>query len=306
MSVCNLCPRRCGVDRAAARGFCGAPDALRVSRVSRHKYEEPPISGTRGSGTVFFSGCSLGCLFCQNRELSRDCIGEDISPERLAEIFLMLRDSGVHNVNLVTPTHLTDRVCEALALVRPQLGIPVVWNSSGYELPETLALTRGLVDIYMPDFKYVSPLLAQRFSAAPDYAEYAEKSLRFMYEMLGPVVTDADGLMRRGILVRHLVLPGCRSDSVDVLRRVAETVPVGDILLGLMSQYTPDFYVPEPARGLTEAQDRALRRRVTTFEYETVRAEALRLGFDGFMQSPHSATTEFTPHFTEKLTIDLK
>lgn len=305
MTECTLCPRRCGVDRTAARGACGAPAALRVSRVSRHMYEEPPISGTRGSGTVFFSGCSLSCLFCQNRELSRDCLGEDVTPAELASLFLRLRDAGVHNVNLVTPTHYTDRICEALAMVKGELGIPVVWNCGGYELPETLELTRGLVDIYMPDFKYVSPELAEKFSAAPDYADRAAEALRFMVELLGPVELDGDGLMTRGVLVRHLVLPGCRRDSIAVLRKIAETVPVSEILLGLMSQYTPDFYVPEPARGLTAAEDRALSRRVTTYEYETVRAEALRLGFDGFMQSPHSATTAFTPHFTKKLTVDL-
>lgn len=305
MSVCTLCPHRCGADRALAPGVCGAPAALRVSRVSRHLFEEPPISGTRGSGTVFFSGCSLGCVFCQNRELSRGCIGEDLTPARLCELFFTLRDAGVHNVNLVTPTHYTDLICEALALARPTLGIPVVWNSSGYELPETLELTRGLVDIYLPDFKYVSPSLALKYSAAPDYADVAAAALRFMFDTLGPVVLDGDGLMTRGVLVRHLVLPGSRRDSIGVLNRIAQTVPVGDVLLGLMSQYTPDFYVPEPARGLTAAEDRALRRRVTTYEYESVRAEALRLGFDGFMQSPRSATTAFTPHFTEKLTVEL-
>lgn len=305
MSICTLCPRRCGADRAVGRGVCGAPAALRVSRVSRHLYEEPPISGTRGSGTVFFSGCSLSCVFCQNRELSRDCIGEDISPARLAGLFFRLRDAGVHNINLVTPTHYTDLICEALALAKPALGIPVVWNSGGYELPETLELTRGLVDIYLPDFKYVSPALSEKFSGAADYAAHAAEALKFMYGMLGPVCFGADGMMTRGVLVRHLVLPGCRRDSIDVLNTIAQTVPVSGILLGLMSQYTPDFYVPEPARELSAAEDKALRRRVTTFEYETVRAEALRLGFDGFMQSPQAATTAFTPHFTEKLTVEL-
>lgn len=301
---CELCPRRCGVDRITTMGFCGAPINLRVSRVSRHMYEEPSVSGKRGSGTVFFSGCSMKCVFCQNAEISRDCLGENISVDRLAELFLILNDSGVHNINLVTPTHYTDLICRALSSVKDQLAIPVIWNSSGYELPGTLEQLRGLVDIYMPDFKYFSPLIAARYSEAEDYAEYAAASLRFMYEMLGPVTFDGNkddsederGLLCRGILVRHLVLPGCRKDSQKVLNLIARTVPVSDILLGLMSQYTPDFY---------HGENKDLRRRVTTFEYETVRAEALRLGFDGYMQSPASATTAFTPPFTGKLTVTL-
>lgn len=302
--LCRLCPRACGADRRVSPGYCGAPDVLRVSRVSRHMYEEPSVSGKRGSGTVFFSGCSMGCVFCQNRELSRDCLGEDISPRRLAEIFLMLDASGVHNINLVTPTHYTDKICEALAMVKHRLTIPVAWNSSGYELPETIAMTEGLVDIYMPDFKYVSPELSEKFSDAPDYAEYAARSLAFMYKMLGDPVFDGNGadsgdprgLLKHGVLVRHLVLPGCRKDSIEVLRLVARTVPADKVLLGLMSQYTPDFY---------SGDVKDLRRRVTTFEYKSVRDEALRLGFDGYMQDPASATTAFTPAFTGKLTFDL-
>ncbi len=296
MSGCVLCPRRCGADREKGPGLCGAGNELTVSLVSRHMWEEPCISGTGGSGTVFFSGCSLKCVFCQNRELSRDCRGEKITPGRLSEIFLEIQDSGVHNINLVTPTHFTGLICESLAAVKSRLRIPVVWNSSGYELPATLELTRGLADIYMPDFKYVSPTLASEYSGAPDYAERAAESLKFMYEMLGPAVIADDGLMKRGILLRHLVLPGCRKDSIQVLRTVAETVSPEDIILGLMAQYTPDFYTGELKN---------LRRRVTTFEYESVRAEALRLGFNGYMQSPGAATAAFTPHFGDRLRIEL-
>ncbi len=296
MSGCMLCPRRCGADRTIMPGACGAGAAVRVSRVSRHMWEEPCISGTRGSGTVFFSGCSLRCVFCQNAPLSRECRGEDVSTGRLAELFLEIQASGAHNVNLVTPTHFTDGICEALSTVRDRLLIPVVWNSSGYELPGTLAMTRGLVDIYMPDIKYSDPHLAEEFSSAPDYPEYALKSLSFMYGMLGPAVIGPDGLMKRGILVRHLVLPGCRHDSIDALRGIAAAVPPGDVILSLMAQYTPSFY---------GGGDGRLRRRVTTFEYESVREEALRLGFGGYMQSPCSATEGFTPAFTDTLTVDL-
>jgi len=296
MNKCYLCPRRCGIDRSAGQGFCGAGDKLKVSRVSRHMWEEPCISGTRGSGTVFFSGCQMKCVFCQNRPLSFECIGEEISTERLSELFLELRDSGVHNINLVTPTHFTELICESLAAVRDELDIPVVWNSSGYERPSTLEMTQGLVDIYMPDYKYFSPEIAEKYSGCPDYAEYASASLDLMYSVLGRPAFDDDGLMKRGVLLRHLVLPGCRKDSVDVLREVASVVPADGIVLGLMAQYTPDFY---------EGDDAAMKRRVTTFEYESVKEEALRLGFDGYMQSPTAACTGFTPSFGDKLTVDL-
>lgn len=296
MSECRLCPRMCGVDRSATAGFCHAPAGLRVSRASRHMYEEPCISGTRGSGTVFFSGCNMRCVFCQNAPISCGCLGEDITVARLCGIFLTLRDAGVHNINLVTPTHYTDLIREALLSVRGSLGIPVVWNSSGYELPETLASLRGLVDIYMPDFKYISPVLSEKYSGAADYAERAAECVSFMYGMLGDAVLDGDGLMKSGLLIRHLVLPGCRADSALVLRRIAAAVPVQGVLLGLMSQYTPDFY---------PGDERNLKRRVTTFEYEAVLAEAERLGFRGYMQSPMSATTAFTPPFTGSLRVDL-
>ncbi len=294
--ICELCPHRCGVDRRQARGVCGAPEAIRVSRVSRHAYEEPCISGSRGSGTVFFSGCVLSCVFCQNKPISRGLIGEDISVRRLSELFLELQAAGVHNVNLVTPTQYTDRICESLAAVKGELHIPVVWNSGGYERPETLRLTRGLVDIYMPDFKYVSRELSLRYSGAEDYAERTAEAIAFMYEMLGRAVFDDEGIMRRGVLVRHLVLPDCRQDSAAVLRTLALLVPPADIVLGLMSQYTPSFYGGE---------EKNLRRRVTTFEYEYVRGVALELGFEGYMQSPMSATAEFTPKFTNELKIEL-
>ncbi len=294
--ICELCPHRCGVDRRQARGVCGAPETIRVSRVSRHAYEEPCISGSRGSGTVFFSGCVLSCVFCQNQPISRGIIGEDISVRRLSALFLELQEAGVHNVNLVTPTQYTDKICEALAAVKGELRIPVVWNSGGYERPETLRLTRGLVDIYMPDFKYVSRELSLRYSGAADYAERTAEAIAFMYEMLGRAVFDDDDIMRRGVLVRHLVLPACRRDSEAVLRRLAEIVPPSDIVLGLMSQYTPSFYM---------GGEKNLRRRVTTFEYESVRKVALELGFEGYMQSPMSATAEFTPKFTNDLKIEL-
>ncbi len=293
---CNICPRGCGVDRENAVGVCRSGAKAVVSRVSRHMFEEPAICGARGAGTVFFSGCNLGCVFCQNSIISRRSVGKEFNEAELAELFMTVAESGVSCLDLVTPTHFTPAVAAALALVKDKLKIPVVWNSGGYESRESLALLRGLVDVYLPDFKYYSPELAAKYSHAADYRERAEEALSFMYDMLGAARFDENGMMKKGIIVRHLVLPGCRNDSIACLRRLAEILPVKDIRLSLMSQYTPDFYA---------GNDKNLRRKVTTFEYESVRAEALRLGFEGYMQSPSSASAKYTPDFSDTFSIDL-
>lgn len=296
--ACFDCPRLCGARREAGPGFCGGGSpGVRVSLVSRHMWEEPCISGKKGAGTVFFSGCSLKCAFCQNRALSFEGAGSEISVDRLSEIFLKLRDAGVGCLDLVTPTHYTRAVCEALRAVKHRLGIPVVWNSGGYELPGTLALTDGLVDVYMPDFKFHSPELAAGLADCPDYRERASEALSFMYRMLGPASFDAGGMMTRGLLVRHLLLPGCRADSFAVLEDIASAVPPGDIVLSLMSQYTPGFY-----RG----DDRRFKRRVTTFEYRSVLRRAEQLGFvKGYAQSAASADPAYTPDFPDELKMEL-
>jgi putative pyruvate formate lyase activating enzyme len=292
MSKCYLCPRQCGADRENGQvGACRVPSDVYVARIGPHLYEEPPISGTRGSGTVFFAGCALSCVFCQNQEISRGIAGKPMREEELASAILDLAESGVHNINLVTGSHYTDAIARVLRTVKGDLKIPVVWNSSGYELPETLRMLEGLVDIYLPDFKYYAPELASLCSNAPDYVEYATAALREMVRQTGPVRFDAEGMLTRGTVVRHLVLPGCRRDSCDVLQRIAEAVPVGEIRLSLMRQYTPDF-APRSA-------PKCLLRRVTSFEYDSVAAEAERLGFDGFLQERSSATAAYTPDFTE-------
>ena len=258
---CHQCPRNCGVLRAAgAIGYCGMPAELYVSRIAPHRWEEPPISGTCGSGTVFFTGCSLRCVFCQNRDISRTRLGTPLPEETLARRLLALADSGVHNINLVTPTHYTEPLARVLEKVKPRLHIPVVWNSGGYERPATLRRLDGLVDIYLPDFKYASPALAGALSGAPDYPETAEAALAEMYRQVGGVQFTEDGtLLRRGVLVRHLVLPGCRRDSCAVLGRIARLLPVRDIRVSVMSQYTPDFLdpgfaLPETSRAELERQ----------------------------------------------------
>lgn len=293
---CFLCPRECGADRINTMGYCNAPKEIMLARAALHHFEEPVISGERGSGTIFFCGCNLGCVFCQNGSISRNfrnekIIAEPVGEEKLAEIMFSLRDMGAHNINLVTPTHYSDAVANVLTKIKGSLGIPVVYNCGGYEKAESLRSLRGLVDIYMPDFKYFSKDISEKYSHAPDYAERAVEALAEMYSQVGDVVTGDDGMMKKGILLRHLVLPGCRHDSVKVLETVAKTVPPKKILVSIMSQYTPDF-APKEMKELC--------RRVTSFEYDYVLSEADKMGFEGFSQERDSSKSSYTPDFTQK------
>ncbi len=292
MAACTLCPRRCGVDRTVARGFCGMPDEMIVARAAKHFGEEPPISGQNGSGTVFFAGCSLGCVFCQNAAIRGEKCGKPFSVPALADLLVRLAATGVHNINLVTGTHYTPGIAAALTLVKDGLGVPVVWNSGGYETAETLRMLDGLVDIYLPDFKYLSPTLASICAGAPDYVEQADAALSEMFRQVGPCVFDANGLLKKGMLIRHLVLPGQSRDSVAVLSHLASLFPVRDVRLSLLRQYTPDF-APADAPAF-------LRRRVTRFEYDRVCRVADALGFDGYVQGRGSATAAFTPDFSDR------
>ena len=294
MATCELCPRMCGADREnGERGICGANADVRVARVSLHAFEEPCISGTRGSGTIFFSGCSLGCIFCQNRAISREAAGKIMDRRALGEAMLALQKAGAHNINLVTATHFADRVAEVLSDVKPLLHIPVVYNTSGYERVETLRMLEGLVDVYLPDFKYASRALAEKYSSAPDYPEVAARAIAEMHRQTGPVILDGDGMIVRGTVVRLLVLPSHRADAMAVLDRLATAVPPNEVRLSLMSQYTPEFALDTPHREL--------HRRVTRFEYESVIAHALGLGFDGYTQERSSATAAYTPSFSDSL-----
>lgn len=291
MNGCKLCPRACGAHRdRGEKGYCGQTDVIRVARIGLHPFEEPPISGKNGSGTVFFCGCSLGCVFCQNKAISHgQVMGKEYSVSALADEMLRLRDAGAANINLVTATHFADKVAEVLESVRHKLGIPVVWNTSGYERVDTLRRLEGLVDIYLPDFKYSSGELAELYSFAPDYPDVALSAIAEMYRQVGKYAYAEDGTLKRGVVVRHLVLPSCRKDSIAALERLADTVPPLDVLLSLMSQYTPDFALDTPHKNL--------HRRITRFEYESVLSVAQRLGFDGFSQSPESAVKDYTPDF---------
>ena len=291
MSVCQMCPRRCGADRANGKtGYCGVDDTVRIARAALHLWEEPVISGTRGSGTIFFAGCNLRCVFCQNYEVSHGGKGREITTRELGDRMLSLQQQGAHNINLVTPSHYVNQIVEALQRVRSKLYIPVIYNCGGYESVEAIDSLRGLVDVYMPDMKYFSPVLSRDYSGAADYFKVARAALIRMVEQVGEPVLSERGMLVRGVLVRHLVLPGCRKDSIALLGALAEAVPPEKILLSLMSQYTPEF-VPDDC-----IYDN-LKRRITSLEYESVVSEMQRLGFDGFIQSRTSATADYTPKF---------
>ena len=290
---CRLCERKCGTDRTKAKGACGMTDKIHIARAALHDWEEPPISGTRGSGTVFFSGCSLECVYCQNKDISHRGIGEAMSDSELYSRIVALLELGVHNLNLVTPTHFVHRIAPLLERLKASgdLRVPVVYNTSGYERVETLRRLDGLVDIYMPDFKYYSSELSARYSSAPDYREVATSALGEMCRQRGKYrySSTEEGLLESGVIVRHLVLPSHRADSIEVLKHIAATVEVSDILLSLMSQYTPEFALDTPYKEL--------HRRLTSFEYNSVCKVAEELGFEGFFQSRGSASSDFTPDF---------
>lgn len=286
---CNLCPRSCLIDRARQTGFCGCGPRVRVARAALHFWEEPCISGTRGSGTVFFSGCTLRCCYCQNYRISSDGFGKDITIGRLSEIFLELQQQGAHNINLVTATQYLPQVLEALDLARPRLKIPVVYNCGGYERVEIIRALKGYADIFLPDLKYFSDEMSSNYSKARDYFTVASKAVTEMICKTGAPVFDSEGIMQKGVIIRHLVLPGGRKDSIKLLRWMKETLPKGQFLLSLMSQFTP-------TRGCAEHPE--INRRITTFEYQSVVDEAVRLGLtDGFMQERSSAKEEYTPPF---------
>ena len=288
MSGCMLCPRRCGAERRdGENGFCAVPGSAMVCRAAPHFGEEPCISGLRGSGAVFFAGCNLRCVFCQNHAISRGEAGQSVSVQGLRDLFLRLRDQQVHNINLVTPTHYSNVIAEALSGLA--LGIPVVWNSSGYESVSTLRQLEGLVQVYMPDLKYADNTLAARYSAAPDYPETAIAAIREMFRQTGRFRLDGDGILQRGVLIRHLILPGAPENTLRVIDAVEDNLPAEQILFSLMSQYTP---MP----GLEDYPE--LQRPVTQAEYDRC---ASYLDFsaikNGYTQSPESAGDEMIPAF---------
>lgn len=286
--ICTLCPRNCGVERTAesGAGVCRMGTQPKIARAALHMWEEPCISGTRGSGAVFFSGCGLRCVFCQNEAISQQGEGKIVTPARLAEIFRELEAQGAHNINLVTAAHFVPAVLEALNLYRPN--IPIVYNSSGYESIETLRMLSGVVDIYLPDYKYIDPNMAAMLSGARDYPDVAFAAIAEMIRQTGAPVYDENGMMQRGTLIRHLVLPGLTGDSMKILTRIRDEFP--GIPVSLMGQYTPC------GRALSiPGMDRKIKKK----EYARVLAHMEAIGLDGYRQELGSADGAFIPSFDE-------
>lgn len=288
---CTLCPRNCGVDRTMGEtGFCGHSSALFAARAALHMWEEPCISGKEGSGTVFFSGCNLRCVYCQNQSIASGQTGKEISTDRLAEIFMELQEKGANNINLVTPTHFVPHIIDALQKAKDAgLTLPIVYNTSGYEKVSTLKLLSGWIDIYLPDFKYYSPSLSSRYSDAADYFTVAGEALSEMFRQVGtPVFDPESGLLKKGMIVRHLVLPGQTDDSRQVIQYLFRTFG-HDVYLSIMNQYTPvlpDERFPE------------LHRTLTAKEYDSVVDYAISLGVEnGFIQEGETFTESFIPAF---------
>ena len=287
--ICKDCPRSCGAVRSErhAGGICRSPVLPRVIRAAPHYGEEPCISGKNGAGTIFFTGCSLHCVFCQNWEISRESTGRALRAEELRDLMRRLRDTGVHNIELVTPSHFTRIIAQALESA--DLGVPVVWNSSGYEKAETLRMLDGLVQVYLPDLKYLRSETARRYSAAPDYPEAAKAALNEMFRQRGPCHLDSDGMLQSGLLIRHLILPGHTDESMDVIDYVADSFPRGSVLFSLMSQYTPintDPRFPELSGTVSRDENENL------IHYLHVRHLT-----DGYWQEPASSGKESIPLF---------
>lgn len=317
MSHCMLCPRECGANRNTGAGFCGAGNEpayelecenyesalrktlktitsdnnslrARVAKIMLHTYEEPPISGTNGSGAVFFAGCNLGCIFCQNKKISR---GSEIeysayTSQELADEYLKLERSGAHNINLVTAGHYLSVVIDSLKIAKRHLKIPVVYNTSSYEKAEAIKSLGGLADVFLPDYKFFDSALSERYCMAADYPRVARAAITEMLKLAPKAVFDDNGIMQSGVIIRHLVIPSCRADSLKIIEDIAKNF--GGARLSLMSQYTPQFssnVYPE------------LNRKTTSFEYNTVLSLAERLGLQGYMQGRESAKSSFTPEF---------
>ena len=287
--LCNLCPRNCNTDRDKAVGYCRMTNTLKISRAALHHWEEPCISAENGSGTVFFSGCNMGCVYCQNQDISREGFGKEITIERLAEIFLELQQKNAHNINLVTPTHYAPQITDAVKLARENgLSIPVVYNTSGYEKTENIESLEGIVDVYLPDFKYISSDTAQRYSFCADYPQVVKKAIDTMVEQTGPCVFDHDGIIQKGTIVRVLVLPGYAGEAKKIIEYLYTTYG-DDIFISIMSQYTP-------CTDLEKYPE--INRRLTQQEYDDVIDFAVELGLEnGFVQEGESASESFIPPF---------
>ena len=285
LTHCTLCPQQCGGDRTRGSGRCRMPAEPVLARAALHHWEEPPLSGTRGAGTVFFSGCSLSCVFCQNDSISQKNFGRAVSPTRLREIFQELIDAGAHNIDLVNPTHYAHVIRQVL---KDPLPVPVVWNSGGYDRVETIAALEGSIQIYLPDLKYPDGPGAKRYAGAEDYPEMAKAAIQEMVRQTGPYQLDEDGILQRGVILRHLILPGRLAQAKEVIDWVAETFPPHTVLFSLMSQYIPwgrAVEYPELNRRLRKSEIRAAVDYLKQFQ------------LDGFVQEEGAAQAAYIPSF---------
>lgn len=286
---CSLCPRRCGAvrDSMTGHGFCRLPDTMRIARIAPHLWEEPPVSGRNGTGAIFFSGCTLRCAYCQNADISHRNAGRPFTPAELADAMHRLVDAGMHTVSFITGTPYVPAILEALSIYRPP--VPLVWNTSGYETVETLKLLEGVIDVWLPDLKHWSVHMGQLCADAPDYFTVTSAAIREMCRQSTPNVMDENGIMTRGVLIRHLILPGLTSESCRLLTWVHDELPEG-VPVSLMRQYIPCNNVSIPG----------LNRRVTEREYRRVRDHMLMLGLPGYLQEPDSADRDFIPVFNRE------
>ena len=286
---CTLCPRNCGADRSNSTGICGAGSSVIVARASLHKWEEPCISYKNGAGTVFFSGCNLHCCFCQNNKISNKLFGKEITDKQLADIFLRLQEDGADNIDLVTPTHFVPNIINALDMVKHKLDIPVVFNCGGYELKETIDMLEGYIDVYLPDMKYFSSDISSKYSNAPDYFEYASEAILAMIKQVGKLTFNSEGGLMKGTVIRHMVLPSHRHDSIKLIEWLADNTSRDDVLVSIMNQYTPFDFISE--------EFSELKRKVTKMEYNSVINRAAELGLKGFTQERSSASEDYVPDF---------
>ena len=291
--ICNACPRGCNVDRKVSLGYCKSPEKFKLARASLHYWEEPCISGKNGSGAIFFSGCNLGCVFCQNYEISHGCKGVEVSDDDLVRIMKRLVDEGANNINFVNPTHYSLQLLRVLEKYKPP--VPIVYNTSGYDSVETLKMLDGAVDIYLPDFKYIRPDKALKYSKAENYPQVAEGALAEMKRQVGDDAFDENGIMQRGMIIRHLVLPSNTNSSISVLDYLAENF--GDTYISVMAQYVP-------CGDLTEYKE--INRRLTQREYDKVVNHIFDLGLQKiFVQELESALTDYIPDFDLTGVVDL-
>lgn len=286
--LCNICPRNCNADREKAVGFCGAGNKPKISKVMLHYFEEPPISSGNGSGAIFFSGCNLKCVYCQNYEISTKCQGKEVSLQTLASLFKQLEDAGANNINLVTPTHFTQQITDALKIYKPK--IPVIWNTSGYEKPETIKKLKGFVDVFLTDFRYFSGDFSAKYSSAENYFEFCSKSILEMRK-IQPIDVFENGLMKKGVIVRILCLPGQVEDTEKIIDWIYENLG-NKTYLSLMSQYVP----------MARAKDfPEINRRIKPLEYKILVSKLKKLEFENvFLQDLSSASTDYTPNFNSQ------